>query len=341
MSSSSAVSRFTLSPSFVSNYIDRLPNELKLEIADQMSTLPDFRAYRKAYLTSAGLDRVPTSIQKKFAPIRIKPELLKDLVHHYEMNPYLGRLFDLLLVNHPVLDKTDDSGFFSGLSMLDSLEDAAFAVCPEFRHYNSCFDLWHTFDKPDEKSGLKYMYTTCNNEGTLDRCWLIGKFLFGDVEHPAISNITFKFLLLKTGDPRSDAIEATMLKASHLLKGLAVGLADVAGVSESGYSYSHRITPLVDVAVSSMAYELVSRVMSVDDEEKLMMFLDGFEEWKENTELFVEFLGFLKRISEEFLDWPTLECHWCCREEEEQSMAYMNVDDGKRALFFDLVFVRC
>lgn len=332
MSSASTVSRFHLSPSSIinNNYIDLLPVEMKIDIADQFDDLKDYLAYRTAFLTSVGVDLIPASIREKFAPVRIKLTTLNDLVKHYEMNPFLGRLFDMLHVNRPTLDKTEPSGFLSALSMCNALEDTAFAACPDFRHYNSCFDLWNSFTKPDDddRTGLRFLYNTCNNEGTLDRCWWIGKTLYRDVEAPACSTIACRFLHLETRHPRSDEIEATMILASSLVKLLCVSLADVAGRSEEGYSYVHRITPIVDVVVSSMAYELVSEVLAVDGKEKLMLFVEGFESWKRRMISFVEFLDFLKRISEEFQCWPTLSCHWCCREEEEQWLSHMDVDDS-------------
>ncbi|RPA70689.1 hypothetical protein BJ508DRAFT_316304 [Ascobolus immersus RN42] len=325
MSSPSSVSRFALSPSSVTNLLDRLPVELKLEIGDQLGSLEDFRAYREACLTSVGVNRVPGSIRKNFAPVRISISLLNDLVEHYTMNPYLGRLFDMLLVNRPTLDTTDSSQFLSAISMMDALEEAAFSVCPEFRHYNCCFNLWNSFTEPaKETSCLPFIYSTCNTEDTTDRCWWMGKSLFRSVEQPVLSSIASKYLLTTFSDPRQDEFETVMTEASNLVKDLAVGLADVAGMDDEGYSYSYRITPIVDVVVSSFAYELVSQVFGVDDYEKLVMFVEpeAFGKWKESMVSFVEFLGFLKRISEEFLNWPTLQCHWCCKQEEDQWMAY-------------------
>ncbi|RPA70901.1 hypothetical protein BJ508DRAFT_336660 [Ascobolus immersus RN42] len=325
ISSPSSVSCFDLSPSFVTNYLDRLPVELKLEIGDQLQSLDDFRAYREAYLTSVGFYHVPGSIRKSFAPIRISISLLNDLIVHYTMNPYLGRLFDLLQVNHPSLDKTDSSHFLSAMAMMDVLEEAAFSFCPEFQHYNCCFNLWNSFTEPAKETGcLLHIYSTCNTEDSTDRSWWMAKALFREVAQPACSTIASKYLLTNFNDSRQDEFETTMTEASSLVKDLAVGLADVAGMDEEGYSYSYRITPIVDVVVSSLAYELISEVFEVVDYETLLMFVEpeAFGKWKKSMVSFVEFLGFLKRISNEFLNWPTLQCHWCCREEEDQWMAY-------------------
>ncbi|RPA70815.1 hypothetical protein BJ508DRAFT_316181, partial [Ascobolus immersus RN42] len=241
----SSSSRFSLTSSSVANYIDLLPVELKLEIGDQIGSLDDFRAYREAYLTSVGVNRVPASIRKTFAPQRIRIDTLNDLVEHYTMNPYLARLFDLLHVSQPSLDILDSSGFLSAVSMLDVLEEAAFSICPEFRHYNCCFDLWNSFTEPAKETAcLPFIYRTCNTEDSVDRCWWIGKTLFRDVEQPVLSSIASKYLLTTFRDPRQDEFETIMTEASNLVRDVAVGLADVAGRDEEGYSYSFRITPI-------------------------------------------------------------------------------------------------